>query len=93
MERLLKTREVAALWSVSEAFARKMLTSAGAKPIDLGAGRGRGLRWRASDIEGAIKTGMPTYTTYERRKPTHTEVVDMTLAELFDCVNQKNPLQ
>lgn len=47
---LIKRREIAALLNVNEKTAISILARHGVSPIDLGRGRGNGLRWRTSAV-------------------------------------------
>lgn len=54
MEPLLRLRDVAALLSIGPKPARRWLEKHGVPLIDLGRGRGLGLRWDAADVRDAI---------------------------------------
>ena len=47
---LLKRQEIAHFLNVSESKARQLLAERGVHPIDLGRGRGNGLRWHTSAV-------------------------------------------
>ena len=49
-ERFLRKAEIAAVFGTSPDIARAILRSHGVQPVDLGAGRGRGLRWLESAV-------------------------------------------
>lgn len=51
---LLRLADVAALLQTGEGFARGWLKRNSVPTVDLGLGRGGGLRWRMSDISDAI---------------------------------------
>lgn len=53
-ERYLRKEEVAAMLGSSPGVAASILRKAGIEPIDLGRGRGRGLRWLESAVQTAI---------------------------------------
>lgn len=53
-ERLLRQEEIAAMFGTSPGMAASLLRKAGIMPIDLGRGRGRGLRWLESAVQAAI---------------------------------------
>jgi len=47
---LLNRKDIARVLNMSESKARKILAEHGIKPIDLGPGRGNGLRWHTSAV-------------------------------------------
>ncbi|MBQ3058799.1 MAG: hypothetical protein IJD16_00580 [Desulfovibrio sp.] len=47
---LLKRQDIARVLNVSESRARQLLAEHGVNPIDMGRGRGNGLRWRTSAV-------------------------------------------
>lgn len=49
-ERFLRKAEIGAVFGTSPDVARAILRSHGVHPVDLGAGRGRGLRWLESAV-------------------------------------------
>lgn len=54
MEPLLRLRDVATLLNIGHKPARRWLDKYGVPLIDLGRGRGLGLRWDAADVRDAI---------------------------------------
>lgn len=49
-ERFLRKSEIGAVFGTSPDIARAILLAHGVHPVDLGAGRGRGLRWLESAV-------------------------------------------
>ncbi len=50
-ERFLRKAEIGAVFGTSPEVARSILMDHGVHPVDLGAGRGRGLRWLESAVQ------------------------------------------
>ncbi len=50
-ERFLRKSEIGAVFGTSPDVARAILMDHGVHPVDLGAGRGRGLRWLESAVQ------------------------------------------
>lgn len=50
-ERFLRKAEIGAVFGTSPDVARAILLNHGVHPVDLGAGRGRGLRWLESAVQ------------------------------------------
>lgn len=53
---LLKTRELPFILNMPEKKARKVLAAHGVQPVDLGPGRGNGLRWHRRAVMTVIDT-------------------------------------
>lgn len=53
-ERLLKKSEIAERFATSWQTASRLLAAQGVMPIDLGRGRGKGLRWLESGVQAAL---------------------------------------
>lgn len=65
MKPLLRIYDVAEVLQTNVRVARRWLEEFGVRPIDLGRGRGLGLRWQASDIQEALnraRVGEPSNT-------------------------------
>lgn len=86
---LLKTRELPFILNMPEKKARKVLVAHGVQPVDLGPGRGNGLRWHRRAVmtvidtlhaEAQAKAGVP-----KRRRPPKTSgyVIGKSAEELF----------
>ena len=54
-DRFLRKSDIAAMLSTSECMAASFLKKYGCYPIDLGYGRGRGLRWLESAVINAMR--------------------------------------
>ena len=90
---LLTRSQIAVALNVSEGNARKMLEAHGVLPINLGRGRGNGLRWLTSAV---IKVADILHAEAQaksakkcRRIPAHT-LVGKTAAQLFAEFNGKS---
>ena len=90
---LLTRSQIGAALNMSEGNARKTLEAHGVQPINLGRGRGNGLRWLTSAVikvadilhaEAQAKSGKRC-----RRIPVHS-VVGKTAAQLFAEFNGKS---
>ena len=72
----LTTKQLARLFNVSERKARQIVMEHDLKPVDLGRGRGNGLRWRSSaviniaDILHAEAQAQENHTLRQKR-PVH----------------------
>ena len=54
-DRLIGKRDIAAMLGTSPGVAASILAGKGIHPIDLGAGRSRGLRWLESAVQQAVR--------------------------------------
>ncbi|WP_419521186.1 hypothetical protein [Desulfovibrio sp.] len=54
-DRLIGKRDIAAMLGTSPGVAASILAGKGIHPIDLGAGRSRGLRWLESAVQQAMR--------------------------------------
>ena len=83
---LLTRKEVAATLGMTERQARAILAAHGVKPIDLGKGRGHGLRWRTSAViavADALHDAAQAQADKPRRPRKITPIRGRTAADLF----------
>ena len=83
---LLTRKEVAATLGMTERQARAILAAHGVKPIDLGKGRGHGLRWRTSAViavADALHDAAQAQADKPRRPRKLTPLRGRTAADLF----------
>ena len=87
MERLIKTEDVADMLSVSPSRARKILAERGVRPVDVGRGRGGGLRWPMSLVQAMVQSMIspPIKKRHTHRCPTALDVriADLSADDLF----------
>lgn len=92
----LTTKQLAFLFNVSERRARQIVMEHGLKPVDLGRGRGNGLRWRTNvvieiaDILHAEAQSQESRTLRQAR-PVH-PVRGKSPKELWAEFNGKTPV-
>ena len=67
-DRLIGKRDIAAMLGTSPGVAASILAGKGIHPIDLGAGRSRGLRWLESAVQQAVRD-MYNEAQPNRRQP------------------------
>lgn len=90
---LLSKAEISEALSLSPDVARATLAARGVLPIDMGLGRGRGLRWYAVAVQQAAEQ-MHAEAQARTQKKTHSKpkklttppisLASMTTAEIFD---------
>lgn len=88
--------EIGIMLSMSETKARKILAEHGVNPIDLGRGRGNGLRWRTSaviNVADILHAEAQAQSTKRRRNaPVAYSVIGKTAAELYVEFNGNTPM-
>ena len=89
----LTTKQLAGLFNVSERRARQLVMEHGLKPVDLGRGRGNGLRWRTSaviNIADILHAEAQSQESRKLRQPrTVHSVLGKSAAELWAEFNGK----
>lgn len=95
-QRLLLTRkEVSQLLNIGETTAIQLLEAHGITPIDLGRGRGKGLRWRTIEViklPDILHTEAQTTEKRRYKNSVQYNVLDKSAAELFAEFNG-NPVK
>lgn len=92
--RLLTRSQISQILNVSESNAKRILAEHGVQPIDLGRGRGNGLRWHT---EAVIKVADILHTEAQSRKPQRRKqsqlysIKGKTAAQLLAEFNRGNP--
>ena len=93
----LTRKEVAATLGMTERQARAILSAHGVKPIDLGKGRGHGLRWRTSAViavADALHDAAQAQADTPRRPRKLSPLRGRTAADLFaEFQGATTPLQ
>lgn len=92
---LLTTAQVGDLLNTSEANAKQLLLAHGVQPIDLGRGRGRGLRWRTSAViqfADMLHTEAQAMQPRTRKAKAPFSVLGKSASELFAEFNGKNSI-
>ena len=82
----LTRQEVAATLGMTERQAREILSAHGVKPVDLGKGRGHGLRWRTSAViavADALHDAAQAHADKPRRPRKLTPLRGRSAADLF----------
>ena len=97
-EQLYLTRhEIGPALTVSERKARTILEQHGVKPVDLGRGRGNGLRWRTSaviQVADTLHAEAQQKKAKSTRRPTKTSPIrGRSAADLYAEFNRDQPLQ
>ena len=97
-ERLYLTRhEIGPALTVSERKARIILEQHGVKPVDLGRGRGNGLRWRTSaviQVADTLHAEAQQQKTKSARRPAKMRPISgRSASELFAEFNSEQPIQ
>lgn len=96
MHPLLKIIDVATLLATTPGAARKWLDRKGVPVIDLGVGRGLGLRWARADVEEAIlsivKTAQSAKNKKSKFKPAAL-ISGRTTAEIMADLTSSSPPQ
>lgn len=93
---LLTTAQVGNLFNTSEANAKQLLLAHGVQPIDLGRGRGRGLRWRTSAViqfADMLHTEAQATQPKTRKAKTSFSVLGKSASELFAEFNGKGSIK
>lgn len=80
---LLKISEVADLLRTTPGAARGVLKRLNVTPIDLGRGRGLGLRWKSDDILEALEKTKPVPNTRAKPRPLD-PILSRSRADLID---------
>lgn len=98
MNELLRREELPEMMNMSENVARELLESYGVRPIDLGPGRGRGLRWHRGAVRSVIDTlhaeAQVTATSKRKVHPKEVRpVLGKTPRELYAEINQRGAVQ
>lgn len=94
---LLKTKEMMAIMNMGKDLAVNLLRKHGVEPIDLGSGRGRGLRWHKKAVKAVCDT-LYAEASAKRKKPSPAPqsfrpVFGRSVSELFEELNSKRALQ
>ena len=97
-EHLYLTRhEIGQVLTVSERKARTILEQHGVKPVDLGRGRGNGLRWRTSAV---IQVADTLHAEAQQQKAKSARMLTKmrpirgrSASELFAEFNREQPIQ
>lgn len=94
-EHLYLTRhEIGPALTVSERKARTILEQHGVKPVDLGRGRGNGLRWRTSAVIQVADTLRRSPATGDpARMLPECPIRGRSASELFAEFNREQPIQ
>ena len=97
-EHLYLTRhEIGPALTVSERKARIILEQHGVKPVDLGRGRGNGLRWRTSAVIQVADTlhaeAQQQKAKSARRPAKMRHIRGRSASELFAEFNREQPIQ
>lgn len=96
---LLKTNELAEIMNMSAPLARKILQKNGIEPIDLGPGRGKGLRWSTKQVTVLCTTlctqAMESIKPCKKRKSkVPRPIFGRSPGELYaELNNNKSPVQ
>ena len=94
-ERLINIEEVADLMSTSKSKAKDALIRYGLHGIDLGRGRGGGLRWLLSSVVAVMQT-MAAEVKVGRRENTkkpkapRLNLLSMSVDEIYELTSRKN---
>ena len=91
----ITTDELAKWLNMSAARARQLLCSHGVQPVDLGRGRGRGLRWRTSAViqfADMLHTEAQATQPRKRKAKAPFSVLGKSASELFAEFNGKNSI-
>ena len=93
----LRKKEIAAALNMSQRQAVAILAAHGVKPVDLGKGRGHGLRWRTSAVKQVADAlhAEAQAAKAKRRSPGHGKPLQgRSAAELFAEFNRgPSPVQ
>lgn len=93
----LTRKEIGAALAVSERKARAILEQHGVKPVDLGRGRGNGLRWRTSaviQVADTLHAEAQQQKAKSARRPTKMRPIrGRSASELFAEFNREQPAQ
>lgn len=98
-ERFLRKKDIAERLAVSIARARELLALRGVMPVDMGRGRGRGLRWLESDVDAVLRALAKEARPKEKhRAPRPPEMPDkplhiMSANELAEYLASSNAVQ
>ena len=97
-EQLYLTRhEIGPALTVSERKARSILEQHGVKPVDLGRGRGNGLRWRTSAVIQVADTlhaeAQNRQAKSSSRLPRKRPILGRSAAEIFAEISRGQPVQ
>ena len=97
-EQLYLTRhEIGPALTVSERKARTILEQHGVKPVDLGRGRGNGLRWRTSAVIQVADTlhaeAQNRQAKNSSRLPRKHPLLGRSAAEVFAEISRGQPVQ
>ena len=97
-EHLYLTRhEIGPALTVSERKARIILEQHGVKPVDLGRGRGNGLRWRTSAVIQVADTlhaeAQNRQAKNSSRLPRKRPLLGRSAAEVFAEISRGQPVQ
>jgi excisionase family DNA binding protein len=71
MRGIMTTEQVADYLQVPEPTALEWLLDNGIAPIDFGRGRGRGKRWRSTDVQMAVDASVQKNAIKPRRRQGH----------------------
>ena len=97
-EHLYLTRhKIGQVLTVSERKARTILEQHGVKPVDLGRGRGNGLRWRTSaviQVADTLHAEAQQQNAKSARRPAKMRPIrGRSASELFAEFNREQPIQ
>lgn len=92
----LRTRELKNILGISETRALELLREHGIKPVDLGRGRGNGLRWRTTSVIQLADTLHAEAQAISRqigRKAMPGPIRGKSAADLYAEFNREHTLQ
>ncbi|MBQ7608555.1 MAG: hypothetical protein IJU76_11395 [Desulfovibrionaceae bacterium] len=90
LEKLIKTNEVAEMISASPKITRKWLEEHGIQPVQMGRGRGRGLRWPLSCVQTLIKDERDAAQAGgKKNKVKRSIVAEISASDLFELTTQR----
>lgn len=93
----LTRKEIGAALNMSESKARSILDKYGVKPVDIGRGRGNGLRWRTSAVIQVADTLHAEAQNRKAKNPSGPSrkrpLLGRSAAEIFAEISGGQPVQ
>ena len=93
----LTRKEIGPALNMSESKARALLEKYNVKPVDMGRGRGNGLRWRTSAVIQVADTlhaeAQNRQAKSSGRLPRKRPILGRTAAEIFAEISRGQPVQ
>lgn len=93
----LTRKEIGPVLNMSESKARALLEKYNVKPVDMGRGRGNGLRWRTTAV---IQVADTLHTEAQNRKakrvsrlPGMRPILGRSAADIFAEISRRQPVQ